>query len=130
MTAHVNPSRLLTLLLTLGLAATLTACGGETDPEENNGGGDGSELTNPFAGEATAITEGEQAYLNSDCSGCHGTDGKNEVFRDLSTVNDKADGVLFVSIRDGIDGTSMNSYGGRLDEDQIWKMVTWIKTIE
>ena len=132
MTAHANPSRMLTLLLALGLAATLTACGdsGETGENNGDGGGDGSELTNPFADVATAVSEGEQEYLNSDCSGCHGMDGKSPNFRDLSTITDKPDGVLFVSIRDGIEGTSMNSYGNRLEDDQIWKMVTWIKTIQ
>ncbi len=131
MTAHANLSRTLMILLTLGMAATLAACGDSGETGENNGGGgDGSELTNPFAGDAAAITEGQQEYLNENCSGCHGEDGKNTSFLDLSTITGKADGILFVSIRDGIEGTSMNSYGGKLSDDQIWKMVTWVKTIE
>ncbi len=125
---HVT--RMLLPLLALGLTTTLTACGESGDETENNDGNAWDGLTNPFAGDAAAATEGKTAYDAENCAGCHGRNGNDGNLLDLSTVADAPAGRLYLSIRDGIEDTAMSSYGGKVSEDDMWKMVTWVQTVE
>ncbi len=124
------PTRSLTLLLMLALATALTACGDSGEAEDNNGEPPWVGLNNPFAGDAAAATEGKVAYDNENCAGCHGRNGNDGNLLDLSTIADAPEGRLFLSISEGIEGTAMTSYGGRVSEEDIWKMVTWVQTVE
>ena len=114
--------------LVAALALTLAACGDSGETENNDGGGE--TLVNPFAGDAAEADAGKVLYDNDNCSGCHGMDGKSETFLDLSTVTTAPEGRLFTSIKDGIEGTAMTGYAAKHSDEDIWRMVTWVQSIQ
>lgn len=142
-----------TLLVGLSLALGLTACTPDAlspfpaDADQGTGadqgmtvdmsatgdlGGDmgGQGQENPFKGDAQAAAEGATLYNDNGCVTCHGTDGKSTSFKDLSTLDATPDATLFTSIDAGIAGTAMSAYGETLTDDEIWKIITWIRTID
>ena len=95
----------------------------------DDGGGGG--VTNPFEGDATEATAGKVVYDANGCTNCHGADGKSTSFKDLSVSATAASNeVLFDAIAVGVPGTAMVAYGSQIDEDDTWRIVTWIRTIE
>ena len=91
-----------------------------------------STISNPFDGDMTVITDGESIYQNN-CVFCHGEGGVGEVFpgSDAFNIDQSAwtDGHLFDVISNGISGTSMGSYKDTLSEDEIWKVVTYLRSL-
>lgn len=112
------------ILLFLALSCFAVACG---DGEDNNGS---SSVTNPFAGDAAAAAKGKTEYEKT-CTACHGVDGSPGAvsMKDLrQTAKNDSDGEIFNYIHDGVEGTSMVAYGGMYTDDQIWELVTHIRT--
>ena len=121
----------------------LTACGERTGspgsepistpapvPEEYAG------KTNPFGPEAA--DEGAKIF-KTNCETCHGSQGHGDgpagqsldpKPQDLSELQKIAeDDYLFWRISEGKEGTSMVAWKGILTEEQIWQVVSFIRTL-
>ena len=85
---------------------------------------------NPFAGNAAAVQEGEAVY-NQNCTMCHGARGAGgELGPALASGwrNDmrSGDAQIFNTVKNGVRGTAMPAWGGKLTDDQIWKIAAYI----
>jgi len=89
-------------------------------------------LVNPYAGSAKRADEGGKLFVSYNCMDCHGADGSGAMGPSLQDGrmhfgNTPAD--IFESIYEGRpDG--MPAWGGRIGDDQIWRLVTYIQTLE
>lgn len=93
--------------------------------------------TNPFGPEAA--DEGAQIF-RTNCETCHGPQGHGDGPagasldprpQDLSELQKIAgDDYLFWRIHDGKPGTSMVAWRGILSEEQIWQVVSFIRTLD
>jgi mono/diheme cytochrome c family protein len=122
-------------------ALVLTACGGSgggnvvealaTVPAEYAG------LTNPLGADAAAVGA---AIFDTNCKTCHGAQGYGDGSASKSldprpknlvefapTVGDD---YLFWRISTGRDGTSMIGWAGVLTDEQIWQVVSFIRTLK
>ena len=105
-----------------------TAVGPIPGPEENPAQ---AATSNPYAGDRTAMGEGRQLFVRFNCSGCHGGragGGMGPSLRDVDWIYGSRDAQLFRSIADGR-AHGMPSWQPRLTPDQIWKLVTYIKSL-
>jgi len=91
-------------------------------------------ITNPFAiAQATPGAETGASLYTANCAICHAEDGTGTPFgarlhvKDLNTkeVQEKASAELAQTIRTGKD--NMPAFGKRLDDEQIQKLVEYIK---
>ncbi len=97
-----------------------------------------SDLKNPFAGLESATAEGKTMY-NQMCAICHGRKGdgkggggvsldpKPSNFLSLEVQNE-SDGDIFWKLTEG--KPPMASYKDILSEDQRWKLVNYIRSLE
>jgi cytochrome c oxidase cbb3-type subunit 3 len=86
--------------------------------------------TNPFAGNAAAITAGKALY-NQTCEDCHGGDaqgGRGPALANGEFSHGGEDDDLFRTIRTGIPGTQMPSFGA-LPTDDIWRIITYLHSL-
>jgi mono/diheme cytochrome c family protein len=98
---------------------------------------DYANLTNPLSDEA-AIAGGE--IFQTNCATCHGSGGDgngpagaalNPPPKDLSVLQVQvSDGYLFWRISEGSPGTAMVAWRGILTDEQIWQLVTFIRTLK
>lgn len=134
----------LTVLMLSGLF--LAACGGGSskptivrkDPPAEYAG-----KTNPYTGDQAAIDEGKTLYTQN-CETCHGTaglgDGPAGASLDPHPGNlqqaskDASEAYLFWIVNEGGAAAgrsaSMASYKGILTEDEIWKILAYVKTLK
>jgi mono/diheme cytochrome c family protein len=94
-------------------------------------------LTNPL--EADAAKAGADIF-HTNCETCHGAQGhgdgpagqaldpKPRNLAQLQTTT--ADDFLFWRIREGKPGTSMVAWKGILTDDQIWQVISFIRTLK
>ena len=87
--------------------------------------------TNPYTNNAAAIDEGRGLY-NSTCTGCHGANGAaGEIGPGLAIPGRSyartSDAQVFDAIKNGIASTVMPAQGGKLSDDQIWKITAYVK---
>jgi cytochrome c oxidase cbb3-type subunit 3 len=85
---------------------------------------------NPFANDRAAAGEGRQLFNRFNCSGCHGDHGGGGMgpsLRDVDWLYGKTDPQVFSSIAEGR-AHGMPSWGTKLNDDQIWKLVAYIKS--
>jgi cytochrome c oxidase cbb3-type subunit 3 len=86
---------------------------------------------NPFAGDPDAAKAGSSVFRPF-CTPCHGIRGLGGRGPDLTigiyTSGDK-DTDLFRTISDGIPGTEMAGFGGDITEDDIWRIVAYLRAI-
>lgn len=87
---------------------------------------------NPFAGNAAAIELGRVQFRMS-CAGCHGlraTGGRSGPdLTQSALIAGNADGELYRIITDGIPGTEMPAFSGRLEDDERWRMVAYVRSL-
>lgn len=94
-------------------------------------------LTNPLG--ADAEVRGAETF-QSTCASCHGEGGRGDGLAS-SALNPKpknlvalqtqvGDDYLFWKISEGSLGTAMLGWKGILTEEQIWELVTFIRTLE
>jgi mono/diheme cytochrome c family protein len=88
-------------------------------------------LTNPFERDAKAQATGARLYVAYNCIDCHGADGSGSMGPSLADgrwhFGGRADEV-FESIYQGRpDG--MPAWGGRIATDQIWMLVTYVRSL-
>ena len=109
-------------------AVSVTAREGEIEP-----GGSVPEVVvkNPYEGNADAIAEGERLFLGYNCAVCHGTHGGGGMGLNLLapalTYGDAPDN-LFDTISKGRP-KGMPTWGGRIPANQIWEIVTFIRSL-
>jgi cytochrome c oxidase cbb3-type subunit 3 len=86
---------------------------------------------NPYTDDRTAMGEGRRLFVRFNCSGCHGGragGGMGPSLRDADWIYGNNDAQLFSSIAEGR-AHGMPSWHIRLTADQIWKLVTYIKSL-
>ena len=87
--------------------------------------------TNPLAGDPRAAEEGRVAFRGS-CSLCHGIKGEGGRGPDLtisaySTGNSESE--LYDVISGGVTGTEMPGFAARFESDDIWRLVSYVRSI-
>ncbi|HZP49337.1 MAG TPA: c-type cytochrome [Vicinamibacterales bacterium] len=90
-----------------------------------------SRPNNPYNGDRTAAGEGRQLFVRFNCSGCHGGragGGMGPSLRDVDWMYGATDAQVFSSIAEGR-AHGMPAWGTKLNDDQIWKLVAYIKTL-
>ena len=117
---------------------------GETAGEMGGaGGGEGGvpseyrDLVNPFADDPDAAGRGEADYVN--CVGCHGAEGVGgpALMPPATAFNldqsEWTDGYLFWRIKEGgaggPAGTSMPAFGSFMSDEQMWQLVSYIRSL-
>src|SRR5947209_3395914 len=85
---------------------------------------------NPFAGDAQAAGVGKGMFRIY-CAPCHGIRGQGGRGPDLTrgVYNSEHDAHLFHPIPGGVAGTEMESYAGVLSDDNIWRVVAYIRSL-
>lgn len=86
---------------------------------------------NPFAGDPQATETGRIMFRGA-CSLCHGIKAEGGRGPDLTIGAYSAgdtDADLFNIIANGAAGTEMPEFGGRYDEDDIWRLVTYLRSV-
>src|SRR2546427_6972174 len=87
---------------------------------------------NPFAGDATAVELGRLQFRMA-CAGCHGlraTGGRSGP--DLTRgafANGNTESDLYRVISDGVAGTEMPAFMGRLQDDERWRLVSYLHSL-
>jgi cytochrome c oxidase cbb3-type subunit 3 len=88
-------------------------------------------LKNPYEGNKDAIKTGGQLYISYNCIDCHGADGSGAMaptFQDDRWHFGGSPAAIFESIYQGRpDG--MPAWGGRISNDQIWMMTTYVRSL-
>lgn len=87
--------------------------------------------TDPYTGDAVALAEGRRLFNWYNCSGCHGGHGgggMGPTLRDPVWIYGSSDAHIFASISEGR-GKGMPAWGTKIPEDQIWKLVAYIKSM-
>ena len=88
-------------------------------------------LVNPYEGNANALKTGSQLYISYNCIDCHGADGSGAMgpsFADGRWHFGGSAAEVFESIYQGRpDG--MPAWGGRIATDQIWMLVTYLRSL-
>lgn len=86
---------------------------------------------NPFAGNTTEADAGRGLFRIM-CRPCHGIQAQGGRGPDLTLGvynNGNSDQDLFRVIYHGVPGTEMPSYGARIGDENVWRMVTYIRTL-
>ena len=86
---------------------------------------------NPYHGNTAAMAEGRTLFVRMNCSGCHGGragGGMGPSLRDVDWLYGSTDAQIFDSIAEGR-ANGMPAWGTALPEDQIWKLVAYIKSL-
>jgi mono/diheme cytochrome c family protein len=95
-------------------------------------------LTNPVAGDPSALSKGGLLFA-AHCTVCHGSASEGPPadsgftppprdFRSAAFHAVRSDGELFWAIKNGVDGTAMLPWEGRLSDREIWMLVAYIRT--
>ncbi|HEX7020354.1 MAG TPA: c-type cytochrome [Gemmatimonadaceae bacterium] len=86
---------------------------------------------NPYHGDKGVLVEGRRLFNWYNCSGCHGDHaggGMGPSLRDSLWYYGGDEASIFASIAEGRQH-GMPSWGSKLPQDQIWKIVTYIKSL-
>lgn len=101
------------------------------------------DLTNPFDGDEAQAAEGEVLY-QANCASCHGVTGEGDgpaagglepPPKNLAVeIDTLSDAYLFWRISDGGLMAPFNSvmpnWRGIMDEEQIWQVITYLRTLK
>lgn len=90
-----------------------------------------NENLNPYANQRIPIAQGRRLFVEMNCYGCHGGHGGGGMgpsLRDKTWIYGGTDEQVFASIAQGR-AHGMPAWGTRLTEDQIWKLVAYIKSM-
>jgi cytochrome c oxidase cbb3-type subunit III len=90
------------------------------------------DLHNPYVNNAPAAAEGRQLFVQYNCSGCHGGragGGMGPSLRTGQFTYGGSDADLYATIFEGRPA-GMPTWGAKLSSDQIWKLITYIRTLD
>jgi len=89
-------------------------------------------LRNPFEGNAREIATGAKLYVSYNCVDCHGADGSGAMapaFVDGRWHLGGSPAEVYESIYQGRpDG--MPAWGGLIDRASVWRLVTYVRSLE
>jgi putative heme-binding domain-containing protein len=86
---------------------------------------------NPLAGDPTAAEQGRQMFRRS-CALCHGIKGEGGRGPDLTIGNYSAgnsEAALYSLVSGGVAGTEMPGFLGVYNADEIWYLVSYLRSI-
>jgi putative heme-binding domain-containing protein len=85
---------------------------------------------NPLAGNPDAIRNGQGLY-RARCANCHGMDATGVRGPDLTALwaGGRTDDGLFHTVRTGIPGTEMPAAGIRTQDDDVWRILAYLRTL-
>ena len=86
---------------------------------------------NPFEGDKRALGIGAQLFVAYNCVDCHGADGAGAMgpgFQDGRWHFGGSAAAVFESIYQGRP-EGMPSWGGRITDDQIWMLATYVRSL-
>lgn len=86
---------------------------------------------NPYAADSGAAAEGRKLFVQMNCSGCHGGragGGMGPSLRDVDWLYGETPAQIFSSVAEGR-AHGMPAWGTQLPDDQIWKLVTYIRAL-
>jgi cytochrome c oxidase cbb3-type subunit 3 len=86
---------------------------------------------NPYAQNQVALQEGRRLFVWYNCAGCHGGHaggGMGPSLRDQVWIYGDSDAHVFSSIAQGR-AHGMPAWGTKLPEEQIWKLVAYVKSL-
>ena len=91
-----------------------------------------SQDKNPYTGDAAAIEEGRKLWRTTGCYACHG--GVAEGGVGPSLIDDEwvfrpTDKTLYKAISEGRRGTVMKGWSKKLNPDEIWKVIAYIRSL-
>ena len=87
--------------------------------------------TNPLAQDPKAAEEGRVAFRGS-CSLCHGIKGEGGRGPDLTVsayATGTSDADLYNAVANGVAGTEMAGFAARFESDDIWRLVSYVRSI-
>ena len=119
--------------LSLFVAGSVTGAGSGADQRaaaEKNGAIGQATAPNPFAGQPKAADAGRQLFLQTGCYNCHGADAKGGGIAPDLTASKLDAQQMFNTIHDGRPRTLMPPWGKQLDSEQIWKIVTYLRSLK
>jgi mono/diheme cytochrome c family protein len=85
----------------------------------------------PYGQDQAALAEGRRLFQSYNCAGCHGDHaggGMGPSLRDEDWIYGGSDAQVFNSIAEGR-AHGMPAWGIKVPEDQIWKLVAYIKSL-
>ena len=88
-------------------------------------------VVNPYAGNKAIMIEGRRLFGWYNCAGCHGDHGGGGMgpsLRDSVWRYGGDDASVFASVTQGRQ-FGMPAWGSKLPSDQIWQIVTYIKSM-
>jgi cytochrome c oxidase cbb3-type subunit 3 len=86
---------------------------------------------NPYGQDSVALAEGRRLFASYNCAGCHGDHaggGMGPSLRDADWIYGGTPAQVFNSIAEGR-AHGMPAWGLKVPEDQIWKLVAYIKSL-
>jgi cytochrome c oxidase cbb3-type subunit 3 len=90
-----------------------------------------TQMTNPYEGNAARRDEGAKLFIAYNCMDCHGADGSGAMapaFSDNRWHFGGSTGEVFQSIYEGRP-EGMPSWGGRISDADIWRLVTYVRSL-
>ena len=91
----------------------------------------GLQLKNPYEGDATAVANGAKLFIAYNCIDCHGADGSGAMGPSLADNRWHFGGApaeVFESIYQGRP-EGMPAWGSLISEDQVWQLVTYVRSL-
>jgi mono/diheme cytochrome c family protein len=93
----------------------------------------GTDPRNPYDAEPRWAEMGRGLYLRMGCIGCHGPDARGATAPDLTDPHWRArrtETLLFEVIKYGRPDSMMAGYGDELEDEQIWLLVSYLRSEE
>ena len=131
-------SQVLAIVVLLGIAPLAARQAGH--PKEAHQHPEAAKMQNPIPNQPASLETGKKLYADL-CAACHGDTGKGDGamaaftgdpppsdLTDAEWKHGSTDGEIFVTIRDGIDGTGMKDFKDMKPAD-IWHLVNYVKTL-
>jgi cytochrome c oxidase cbb3-type subunit III len=91
-----------------------------------------AQLTNPYEGNTARRDEGAKLFIAYNCMDCHGADGSGAMGPSLADGRwhfGGSNGEVFQSIYEGRP-EGMPTWGGRIPDADIWRLVTYVRSLD